>query len=130
MSLREIRGHEGLRDRLAAVIAANRFPQSSLLIGPAGVGKQRLALWVAQTLLCEARAPRGPCGRCSACRRVLDLSHPDVHWFIPIPHPTATDPSKQIDEAETLLGEVLVARRAEPPYQRPRRSPKPVLTSP
>jgi DNA polymerase-3 subunit delta' len=50
---------------------------------------------------------------------VLDLSHPDVHWFIPIPRPKATDPSKQVDEAETLLGETLAARRAEPRYPRP-----------
>ncbi|MBI4500331.1 MAG: DNA polymerase III subunit [Gemmatimonadetes bacterium] len=104
---------------MAAVIAANRFPQVSLLIGPPGVGKQRLALWVAQTLLCEARAARGPCGRCSACRRVLDLSHPDVHWFIPIPRPKAPDPSKQIDEADSLLGEVIAARRLDPSYERP-----------
>jgi len=90
-----------------------------LLTGPQGVGKQRLALWLAQALLCEDRTGEGPCGRCSDCHRALDLAHPDVHWFTPIPRPKATDPSKQIDEADALLGEVIQARRAKPVYPRP-----------
>ena len=119
MTQHPLLGHEKLRNRLAAAIAAGRFPQASLLAGPPGVGKQRLALWLGQTLLCEERGPEGPCNRCSACRRVLELSHPDVHWFIPIPRPKATDSSKQIEEAETLIGEVIQARRATPLYGRP-----------
>ncbi len=119
MPLHDLAGHEELRNRLAAAIATSRFPQVSLLAGPAGVGKQRLALWLGQALLCEDRTLQGPCGRCSACRRSLDLSHPDLHWFIPIPRPKASDPSKQIDEAESLLGEVMQARRVQPLYGRP-----------
>jgi DNA polymerase-3 subunit delta' len=118
MALHALVGHQELKSRLAAAISADRFPQASLLVGPQGVGKQRLALWLAQTVLCEDRNRDGPCGRCSACRRVLELSHPDVHWFIPIPRPKASDPSKQIDEAEALLGEVIQARRANPLYGR------------
>ena len=119
MTLHPLVGHESLRKRLAAAIATSRFPQASLLTGPPGVGKQRLALWLAQALLCEDLGPEGPCSRCSACRRALDLTHPDLHWFIPIPRPKASDPSKQIDEAEMLIGEAIQTRRAEPIYGRP-----------
>src|SRR5712692_6517847 len=119
MALPPVFGHERLRDRLAGAIASSRFPQAALFVGAPGVGKQRLALWVAQTLLCEDRQPDAPCGRCSACRRVLELSHPDLHWFTPIPRPKASDPAKQMEEAAGLLAEVLEARRRQPLYGRP-----------
>lgn len=104
MSLRQIYGHEALLNRLGGAIAADRFPQVTLFVGPEGVGKQRLALWAAQGLLCEP-GPGVPCGQCGPCHRVSQLRHPDVHWFIPIPRPKAADPGKQVEEAkETLAG--------------------------
>ncbi|MBI4421409.1 MAG: hypothetical protein HY560_11345 [Gemmatimonadetes bacterium] len=119
MAIHPLVGHDQLRNRLAGAIASSRFPQAALFIGIPGVGKQRLALWVAQTLLCEASGADGPCGRCSACRHVLGLSHPDLHWFIPIPRPKAPEPAKQLDEAAELLAEVLEARRRHSLYRRP-----------
>jgi DNA polymerase-3 subunit delta' len=119
MALHPLFGHESLKKRLAGAIFSGRFPQASLLTGPPGVGKQRLALWLGQALLCEELGPEGPCGRCSACRRTLDLAHPDIHWFIPIPRPKATDPSKQVEEAELLIGETIQTRRQNPIYGRP-----------
>ncbi len=47
MSLPPIVGHRELRERLAAAIASGRLSQSLLFRGPPGVGKQRLALWLA-----------------------------------------------------------------------------------
>lgn len=74
-------GHSALRERLASSVARDALPASLLLHGPRGVGKQRLALWLAQLLLCTGDAP--PCGRCQSCRYVLELGHPDLHWFFP-----------------------------------------------
>lgn len=59
------------------------LPGSLLLEGQRGIGKQRLALWLAQLLVCE-RDDR-PCGACLACRSVLNLQHPDVFWVYPRP---------------------------------------------
>lgn len=118
MTLRPIYGHEALLDRLAGALASSRFPQASLLVGPPGVGKQRLGLWVAQGFMCE-RGPGAPCGTCGACRQVLELQHPDVHWFVPIPRPKAGDPDKMVDEARDLLGQVMEERRKEPLWGRP-----------
>jgi MoxR-like ATPase len=44
MSLLPVEGHADVRATLAAALAAGRMPNSLLLHGPAGVGKQRLAL--------------------------------------------------------------------------------------
>lgn len=74
-------GHEALREQLAWQMDRGVLPASLLFHGPAGVGKQRLALWVAQRLLCADAAK--PCGRCQQCRYALALQHPDLHWVFP-----------------------------------------------
>ncbi len=87
MPLRPLYGHEGTRNRLAGAFASGRLPQALLFEGPRGVGKQRLALWLAQAIHCDGEAGGGrrePCGLCQPCKLVLNLSHPDVHWFVPV----------------------------------------------
>lgn len=119
MALPPVFGHETLKNRLAGAIASSRFPQSALLSGQVGVGKQRIALWVAQALLCEQTSAGHPCGRCTGCTRVSTLSHPDLHWFIPIPRPKGQDPAKQVEEAESSLAEAMAERRKKSQYGRP-----------
>ena len=87
MPLVPLYGHRDLRARLADQADRGALPASLLLHGPAGVGKQRLALWLAQRLLCEAAA--NPCDECQPCRYMLSLQHPDVQWFFP--HPNLKD---------------------------------------
>lgn len=110
MSLRAIYGHRALLNRLDGALASSRFPQSALLTGPAGVGKQRLALWVAQGLLCPD-GTGAPCGQCTQCRQVDGLAHPDLHWLTPITRPKATDPAKQVEDAQELLAGAMEERR-------------------
>jgi len=116
--LHRVYGHERLLDRISSSLAAGRFPQATLLTGPPGVGKQRIALWVAQGVLCE-RGPAAPCGTCHSCKQLERLSHPDLHWFVPIPRPKAAEPDKQVEEAAGLLAEAMAERRANPVYGRP-----------
>lgn len=117
MTTRPVYGHDALLHRLAGALASSRFPQAALFSGAPGVGKQRLALWVAQGLLCD-RGPGAPCGECNACHKVLGLSHPDLHWFVPIPRPKAADRRKRTEEAKSLLAEAMAERRAMPLYAR------------
>jgi DNA polymerase III subunit delta' len=53
MPIAPLFGHQALRERLLASIARDTLPASLLLVGPRGVGKQRLALWLGQALLCQ-----------------------------------------------------------------------------
>ncbi|HEY6808294.1 MAG TPA: hypothetical protein VI160_05835 [Gemmatimonadales bacterium] len=123
MPLHPLYGHEGIRNRLAGALASGRLPQVLLFEGPQGVGKQRLALWLAQALLCE-QGPRqgspGPCGECRSCRLVLGLSHPDVHWFVPVElSKKGADADKLVELTEEALGEEMAARRDKPGYTAP-----------
>lgn len=89
----DVYGHEALRQRLTESIEAGTLPGSLLFHGPRGVGKQRVALWLAQRLLCTGENP--PCGKCTSCRYVLALTHPDLHWVFPRPRPKDSDPDLQ-----------------------------------
>ncbi len=118
MSLRSIYGHDPLLHRLEGAIASGRFPQAALLVGPPGVGKQRLALWIATALLCDTHGGAG-CGECESCRMAGRLAHPDLHWFVPILRPKASDRVKQVEETQTLIGEAVAERRNKPLYGPP-----------
>ena len=109
-------GHVEARRQLAASRKTGRLPQVILVTGPEGVGKQRLGLWLGQLLLCE-RPGDEPCGACRACRLVLELSHADLHWFVPIPRPKAGEADRQVEEASELLTEAVAARREQPLYR-------------
>jgi DNA polymerase-3 subunit delta' len=87
-----LHGHEPLRRRLDDAIRRDGLPASLLLQGPMGIGKQRLALWLGQRLLCTGAEPR-PCGACQHCRYALAGTHPDIHWYFPRPRLKDPDPS-------------------------------------
>jgi DNA polymerase-3 subunit delta' len=115
MPLHPLIGHLGARRRLAKAAGTGRLPQVLLFTGPAGVGKQRLALWLAQLVLCKTPGEE-PCGSCRPCRLVSGLAHPDVHWFVPIARPKASDPDKQVEEAAQALAQIMEERRNQPLY--------------
>jgi DNA polymerase III subunit delta' len=69
------------------------MPGSLLLHGRRGVGKQRLALWLAQALLCTG-SPQ-PCGTCQACRYATELTHPDLYWCFPVARADIADSSPE-----------------------------------
>jgi DNA polymerase-3 subunit delta' len=104
----ELYGHEQLRERLAESISAGTLPASLLFQGPRGVGKQRLALWLAQRLLCTEAG--SPCGACKTCRYVAELTHPDLHWIFPRPRLKDSDPD--LEQVRDDYAEATVERAA------------------
>jgi len=111
-------GHWDARRRLSRAFRTGRLSQVLVLTGPGGVGKQRLGIWLAQLVLCTETGD-DPCGRCPGCRAVQGLVHPDLHWFVPIPRPKASDREKQVEEAAEALAQAMEERRAVGLYPPP-----------
>jgi DNA polymerase-3 subunit delta' len=120
MSQLPLIGHEPARRELSRAVARGTLPQVIALVGPSGVGKQRLALWLAQLLLCEQPPAGGdPCGGCRGCLQAAGLAHPDLHWIIPVLRPKASEPDKQVEELEDLMAQAVAERRERPFYAAP-----------
>jgi DNA polymerase-3 subunit delta' len=116
MPLVEVLGHERLREQLIAAIRRGALPASMLFHGPRGVGKQRLALWLGQVLLCTGPDPR-PCGSCEQCRFTRELAHPDLLWVFPRPRLKDSDPSLEDvrDDYAEAIAERVGAHGLYPP---------------
>lgn len=108
MPLAPLYGHHELKQRLVHTLESGTLPASLLLHGPRGVGKQRLALWLGQTMLCESEDR--PCGHCKSCKYSLNLAHPDLHWYFPRPRLKDTDPS--LDDVRDDYREAIAERLA------------------
>lgn len=106
-------GHPEVRALLGRAAREGSLPQSILLHGPRGVGKERIGLWLAQLLLC-AGSDTEPCGACRSCRMVERLEHPDLHWFFPLPRPDASSPEKLRERLEEQRSAELQRWRENP----------------
>ena len=115
MALPPVYGHEDVRAKLRTSLRSGNLAQSLLLHGPAGIGKERMGLWLAQLTMCASPLPGGEaCGVCQPCRMVARLDHPDVHWFFPLPRPDASTPEKLREKLEEARYAELEARRTDP----------------
>jgi DNA polymerase-3 subunit delta' len=109
-------GHDDVRGQLARAARRGELTPALLFHGPPGIGKQRLALWLAQLLVCS-EGGETPCDRCHPCRLASRLEHPDIHWFFPLPRPKVSGNAERLGDAlEDLRAEELAERRARPLY--------------
>jgi DNA polymerase-3 subunit delta' len=75
----KILGHTWAVDLLSQQIAGGSMRHAYLLCGPHGVGRQNLALRLAQALNClTPPVPGQPCFTCTNCIRIERKQHPDL----------------------------------------------------
>lgn len=79
--LKNIRGHQVSLEKLLSAKKDNHLPHALLFTGPSGIGKEKVAWALAQSLLCEEQIPA--CGKCAACLKVEQRSHLDVLYIEP-----------------------------------------------
>ena len=116
-ALQPLIGHESTRASLARAFHVGSLPRTMLFHGPAGVGKQRLALWLGQLLVCDSPETDGPCGRCPQCRQAQNLEHPDIHWHFPLARPKGAGSPERLRAAlEKERAATLAERRSSPLY--------------
>ncbi|MDF1583417.1 MAG: DNA polymerase III subunit delta' [Methyloprofundus sp.] len=68
---------------LSAYVEQQRIPQALLINGLAGLGKQQLALYFAQYLMCANKQAKAYCGHCESCQLFIAKTHPDFIWVQP-----------------------------------------------
>jgi DNA polymerase III subunit delta' len=79
----EVLGHARPLGLLSRSIVRGSLPPSLLFTGPEGVGKRLVARAVAEALNCLAPRDGDACGTCTACRRIVKGTHPDVIAIAP-----------------------------------------------
>jgi len=79
MSWSQILGHRERIDAFRRIVASERLAHAYLFVGPAGIGKRRVALELAKALLCESRkGDLDACDHCASCLLVDAGTHPDL----------------------------------------------------
>jgi len=82
MPFRDVVGHGQLLRLIARAVGRDTLPPSLLFVGPDGVGKQLVAVALAQVQNCLAVTETPPfavdaCGECSSCRKIARRSFAD-----------------------------------------------------
>jgi len=103
-------GQERIQQLLLSALAKNRLAHAYLFHGQAGTGKDAVALGLALHLVCQENVNWG-CGKCPACRQVLNLEHPAYKFIAPVPsRPKAVKEDKYLE----ILRERMLGRLANP----------------
>ena len=76
MGFEQLLGNQRLKENLLTGIRRGRVSHFYLISGPAGAGKKTLARLLSAAILCQD-ADR-PCGHCTACRKAMADTHPDL----------------------------------------------------
>lgn len=96
-------GHQQTLTFFEHARSSGHLAHAYLLTGPMQVGKRTLTLALAQALLCigdSALPPGSPCGKCQACVKVQNGTHPDLR----IIRPAEGKKTLGIDEIRALIG--------------------------
>lgn len=114
MGLEGLLGNDRLKENLSRSIRRGHVSHFYLLSGPQGAGKKTLARLLSAAVLCKGEDR--PCMRCSACRKVMADTHPDVI--------TVDDPEKKTVPVE------LVRKAREDMYIRPNEADRKIYIFP
>ncbi len=76
MGFESLLGNQRLKQNLSQSIRSGRTSHFYLISGPQGSGKRTLARLLSAALMCQSED--APCLHCTACRKVMAATHPDV----------------------------------------------------
>ncbi len=114
MAWKSVIGQERVKELLISSFRQNRLAQAYLFSGPAGVGKDALAIELAKALNCESGAPEA-CDTCSSCMKFQSLQHSNLHLIFSLPvgkNEVSGDPplEKLTDDQMSAINEQLALK--------------------
>jgi DNA polymerase-3 subunit delta' len=114
MSWNTVIGQERVKAILRRAVEEERVAHAYLLWGPAGTGKDALAIEFARVLLCEKHATE-PCEECSSCRRTASLQHPNLRIVFALPAPkTENEPGDVKSDVVQAIRSEMALKAADP----------------
>lgn len=115
----EVIGHEAVIGYLSHMQIMGRWPHALLFIGPTGIGKKKVALAAAQSLLCEENRksqpidkPLGACGKCGSCLRVSKKQSENMIWISP--NEGGVKPNIKVEAIRDLLEKLSLSNAGLP----------------
>ena len=91
-------GQKVPRNVLLRALTHKRLAHAYLFHGPDGVGKEAMALHLAQSIVCD-QSEEGACGTCSHCKKVASLQHVDLTYVFPAPASMKPEDEQEILES-------------------------------
>ncbi len=112
-------GQRRAKELLQRAVSSGQVAHAYLFAGPDGVGADALALELARVLNCEEGGPVA-CDRCSSCRSMDSLQHPNVHLVFPLPvgknEKQGDDPLTVLTDDQVAAVRDAIAMKAADPY--------------
>ncbi|HED30349.1 MAG TPA: DNA polymerase III subunit [Prosthecochloris aestuarii] len=127
MAWDSITGHNLQVNILRASSKAGRLAHAYLFTGPAGSGKETVALELAKSINCNTAISKNSpeaCGTCDSCQQIDGFLHPNIEYVFPVESILLerTDPgkteNKRLAEAKERY-DALIARKKKNPYFSP-----------
>ncbi len=84
MRFADVIGHQELKAHLRQSVLSQRVSHAQLFAGGGGYGTLAMAVAYAQYLNCPNRTAEDSCGVCPTCVQIASLSHPDLHFVMPV----------------------------------------------
>ena len=98
MKFADIIHHDAVKQRLRAMIDADRLPHALLLHGPRGIGKFMMARAAAQYIHCENPIDGDSCGKCPSCLQHQSFNHIDTLYSFPVVKRNSSDKTTVSDD--------------------------------
>ena len=119
MGWNSVIGQDRVKVLLKNALRNGTVAHAYLFFGPAGVGKDALAIEFAKALLC-ANGTEEACGTCQHCRKVETLQHPDARLIFALPvgknEKTGDPPITVLTDDQVAEVREQIRRKAEDPY--------------
>ncbi len=96
-------GNARLKELIASLISKGREPHSLIITGEHGQGRKTAAKYISQALLCEQQSGT-PCGRCLACKKIKNGTHPDVMFL-----KANENGNYQVDTVREIVSDAIVS---------------------
>lgn len=83
MSFADIKGQDSAISFLKSTLKNGKLSHAYIFCGPGGVGKALAAMNFAKALICQNAVSHEGCGNCPSCKKIENLTHPDVFVLKP-----------------------------------------------